>query len=241
MKRLVSALCLLLSVCVLPQTQAAAQGYGQGKAVDSLNRPTGAVEFQAEYADFGACALTDDPQQIILTFDQGYENGYTAGILDTLKEKGATAIFFLTGDYAKKEPELVRRMIAEGHVLGNHGMTHAAIPTLTDDALEEEVMSLHRYVLEHYDYEMQYFRPPCGEYDLLSLEKVHSMGYRTLFWSMAHVDWKTDDQPDPQAALAKLTADAHGGAICLLHSVSATNAQILGDLIDAFRAKGYKV
>ena len=241
MKKLITAVCLLLACTVMPQIPAAAIGYGQGKAVDAENRPTGALEFQSEYAGVGAYALTDDPARIILTFDQGYENGYTAGILDTLKEKGASAIFFLTGDYAKKEPELVRRMIAEGHTLGNHGMTHAALPSLTDAEIEEEIMSLHRYVQEHYGYDMQYFRPPCGEYDLLSLEKVHSLGYRTLFWSMAHVDWKTDDQPDPQSALAKLTADAHGGAICLLHAVSATNAQILGDLIDAFRAKRYKV
>ncbi len=241
MKKLASALCLMLSCWLLPQTEASALGYGQGKAVDEHNCPTGAADFQAEYGEYGAYALSEDASRIILTFDQGYENGYTAGILDTLKEKGVSAIFFLTGDYAKKEPALVRRMIAEGHTIGNHGMTHAAIPTLSDEALEEEIMSLHRYVQERFGYDMQYFRPPCGEYDLPSLVKIQSLGYRTVFWSMAYADWKTDDQPEPQAALEKLTNSAHGGAVYLLHSVSETNAKILGSLIDALRAKGYTV
>lgn len=241
MKKLASALCLLTALCVMPQLPVSAEGYGQGRECDAQNRPTGAVSFQEEYAEFDAYALTNDENRIILTFDQGYENGYTGKILDTLKEKHATAIFFLTGDYAKKEPDLIRRMIAEGHVLGNHGMTHAAIPTLSDSELEEELLSLHSYVQEQYGYTMQYFRPPCGEYDVCSLAKVQSLGYRTLFWSAAYVDWKTDDQPEPAASLRLLTDSAHGGAIYLLHSVSATNAEILGDLIDALRENGYTV
>ena len=230
-----------LSLLLASGFSASAEGYGQGRLRDAQNRPTGAIAFQEEYGEYGAYALSEDSSRIILTFDQGYENGYTAQILDTLKEKNATAIFFLTGDYAKKEKELVRRMIAEGHMLGNHGMTHAAIPALSDAELEEEIMSLHRYMLSEYGYEMQYFRPPCGEYDMLSLAKVQSLGYRTVFWSAAHVDWKTDDQPEPSAALDTLTDAAHGGAVYLLHSVSSTNAKILGDLIDGLRAKGYTV
>lgn len=239
MKKLVSMICVLMSAVMLPLFPAYAEGYGQGRERDAQNRPTGAVQFQAEYGEYGAYALSDDSSRIILTFDQGYENGYTAGILDTLRDKGVTAMFFLTGDYAKKEPDLVRRMIAEGHMIGNHGMTHAAIPTLSDAELEEEIMSLHAYIRDEYGYEMQYFRPPCGEYDTVSLAKVQSLGYRTVFWSAAHVDWKTDDQPDPASSLQKLTDDAHGGAIYLLHSVSSTNAEILGDLIDNLREHGY--
>ena len=157
MKKQKSVCCLLLSLCMLPQLiplTAHAEGYGQGTARDAENRPVGAVQFQEEYAEYDAYALSNDESRIILTFDQGYENGNTAQILDTLREKHASAIFFLTGDYAKKEPELVRRMIAEGHTLGNHGMTHAAIPSLSDAELEEELMSLHRYVQEQYGYEM---------------------------------------------------------------------------------------
>ena len=105
----------------------------------------------------------------------------------------------------------------------------------------EEISSLHEYVIEKYSYKMQYFRCPCGEYSEEALQTLQELGYRTVFWSSAHVDWLTDDQPDPDAALAKLVGQAHGGEILLLHSVSSTNAQILGDLIDALRAKGYTV
>ncbi len=238
MKKLAFLVTLMLCAAMHPLS-ASAVGYGQGRARDTQNRPVDAAAFTEQYAALDACALTADENRIVLTFDQGYENGYTAGILDTLKEKGVSAIFFLTGDYAKREPALVQRMIDEGHCLGNHGMRHAALPTLSDAETEAEIMELHRYVNEHYGYEMQYFRPPCGEYDEAALARVQALGYKTVFWSAAHVDWKTDDQPDPQKALSDLTEMAHGGAIYLLHSVSETNAAILGNLIDALRAKGY--
>lgn len=216
-------------------------GYGQGTAVDNLNRPTGAIEFNSQYSGIDAYALSEAENRIILTFDQGYENGYTDDILDVLKEKNVTAIFFLTGDYARKEKDLVNRMIAEGHVLGNHGMKHASLPTLTEVEAEEEIMSLHQFVLDKYNYEMQYFRCPCGEYSEESLEHLQKLGYKTLFWSYAYVDWKTDSQPSAGEGFEKLTESAHGGEILLLHSVSQTNAQILGDVIDNFRQQGFVV
>ena len=132
-------------------------------------------------------------------------------------------------------------MIDEGHMIGNHGMTHASLPKLSEEAAKEEIMSLHEYVLDNYGYEMQYFRCPCGEYSERALELVRECGYKTLFWSSAYVDWKTDAQPSPSESLAKLSASAHGGEILLLHSVSETNAHILGELIDSFRDKGFKV
>ncbi len=216
-------------------------GYGQGTATDSLNRPTDALQFNERYGDFDACAVSQDEKRIIITFDQGYENGYTEKILDTLKEKNVKAIFFLTGDYAKKEEYLVKRMIAEGHTLGNHGMTHASLPKLSQKEAEEEIMSLHNFVLNNYGYEMQYFRCPCGEYSEQALETVQKCGYKTVFWSFAYVDWKTDSQPSAAEGIEKLTKSAHGGEILLLHSVSATNAQILGEVIDNFREQGFTV
>ncbi len=218
-----------------------AVGYGQGTQVNEANIPLGALDFDAQYGKYGAYATTPDRNRIIITFDQGYENGFTGQILDTLKEKQVSAIFFLTGDYAKKEQALVRRMIAEGHMLGNHGMTHASLPLLDDAAAREEIMSLHDYVQKEYDYTMQYFRCPCGEYSEQALRTVQSCGYKTVFWSGAHVDWLTDKQPDPAQSLEKLTGTAHGGEILLLHSVSSTNAQILGELIDRLREQGYTV
>lgn len=220
---------------------AAGIGYGQGTQVDGNNVPLGALDFNAQFGQYDAYATTPDKSRIILTFDQGYENGYTAEILDVLQEKGATAIFFLTGDYAKSEPALVNRMIAEGHMLGNHSMTHASLPSLSKAAAIEELSSLHDYVIEKYSYTMQYFRCPCGEYSEEALKTAQELGYKTLFWSGAHVDWLTDKQPEPDAALEKLTSQAHGGEILLLHSVSSTNTQILGELIDNFREMGYTV
>ena len=217
------------------------KGYGQGTSTDCFNRPLDALQFNERYGDFDACAVSQDEKRIIITFDQGYENGYTEKILDTLKEKNVKAIFFLTGDYAKKEEFLVKRMIAEGHTLGNHGMTHASLPKLSQKEAEEEIMSLHNFVLNNYGYEMQYFRCPCGEYSEQALETVQKCGYKTVFWSFAYVDWITDSQPLPAEGIKKLTESAHGGEILLLHSVSATNAQILGEVIDNFREQGFTV
>ena len=236
----------LLTAAVMPCTAVYAAdntkiGYGQGTATDEKNRPGDAVQFNSRYGDLDAFALSEDEKRIIITFDQGYENGYTAKILDTLKEKDVQAIFFLTGPYAKTESALVQRMIDEGHVLGNHGMTHASLPALSDENAKEEIMSLHNYVMNNYGYQMQYFRCPCGEYSEKALETAQQCGYKTLFWSSAYVDWKTDQQPSPQEGLRKLTEAAHGGEILLLHSVSSTNAEILGELIDSFRAQGYTV
>lgn len=235
-----------LAVLLAPFTSANAAdntkiGYGQGVATDDKNRPCDAVSFNEMYGRLGACALSNDESRIIITFDQGYENGYTAKILDTLKEKNVQAVFFLTGDYAKKEHELVKRMIDEGHILGNHSMNHSSLPTISEHDAEEEIMSLHNYVLNNYGYEMQYFRAPCGEYSEQVLETIQKCGYKTLFWSYAYVDWQLKSQPEPQTALKKLTDSAHGGEILLLHSVSSTNAEILGQLIDSLRDMGYRV
>lgn len=214
-------------------------GYGQGREVDDRNCPTGALMFNEQFCDYGAYAVTDS-DKICLTFDQGYENGYTAPILDTLKKKNVKAVFFLTGDYAKRNKELVRRMIDEGHIIGNHGMAHASLPTLSEDAARDEIMSLHNYVKETYGYEMEYFRPPCGEYSEKALSIVQSCGYKTLVWSFAYCDWDVNSQPEHAASLERVTSAAHNGAIYLLHSVSETNCAILPDAIDRMRAEGFE-
>ena len=242
----INASAALLTAAFVPCTAVYAadctkKGYGQGTAVDEKNRPVDALQFNSRFGDLDAFALSEDDKRIIITFDQGYENGYTAKILDTLKAKNVQAVFFLTGPYAKTETALVKRMINEGHILGNHGMTHASLPTLSDEDAKKEIMSLHNYVMNNYGYQMQYFRCPCGEYSEQALETDKKCGYNTLFWSSAYVDWNTNSQPSPAEGLKKLTDAAHGGEILLLHSVSATNAEILGDLIDNFRAKGFKV
>lgn len=242
MKLIATALGIILACNPLPvfaDNSTQLQGYGQGIEKDETNRPLGAVDFNNCYQKSDAYSLSDDENQIILTFDQGYENGYTSKILDTLKEKNVKAIFFLTGDYAKKETALVRRMIDEGHAIGNHGMTHASFPKLSVEELKEEITSLHDFVLENYNYEMQYLRPPCGEYSEKSLQITKELGYKTIMWSFAYVDWNTENQPSPEESLQNALNCAHNGGIYLLHSVSATNCQILGSLIDGLKAKGY--
>ena len=214
-------------------------GYGQGTQVDDCNRPTGAEMFNNEMEQFGCYAMLEDNVEIYLTFDQGYENGYTEPILDTLKEKNVKAVFFLTGDYAERNEKLVRRMLDEGHIIGNHGMKHASLPTLTDEQVKTEIMSLHDFVKEKYNYEMTLFRPPCGEYSEQSMAVCNELGYKTLLWSFAYPDWDVNNQPDPTAAFDKVTKAAHGGGIFLLHSVSSTNAEILGRVIDNLREQGY--
>lgn len=231
-----TSICIAFSALTI---KSEATGFGLGKCVDSQNRPTDAVSFNEQYLQDNAYALTNDENRILLTFDQGYENGYTSQILDTLKEKNVTAIFFLTGDYAKSEDELVRRMINEGHIIGNHSMKHSSFTQISKNDMVEEITSLHDYVLENYDYEMQYFRFPCGDYDDECIKCANSLGYKTLFWSFAYVDWYTDNQPNASDAMQQICTAAHPGAIYLLHSVSATNAQILGDVIDNLRSQGY--
>ena len=159
--------------------------------------------------------------------------------MDVIEDKYGDRLKYISNK--KKGIEMVKRMIDEGHILGNHGMTHASLPTLSDKNAKEEIMSLHDYVSDTFGYQMQYFRCPCGEYSEHALEIAKECGYKSIFWSSAYVDWNTDSQPSPAEGLKKLSDAAHGGEILLLHSVSATNAEILGDLIDNFRAKGFTV
>ena len=231
-------------ICALDGTK---KGFGQGREVDELNRPLGGLMFNADYSKYGAYSLDESEgaaKQIYLTFDQGYENGFTAPILDTLKEKNVKAVFFLTGDYAKRNSELVQRMIDEGHVLGNHGMKHASIPELSAGSIadaENEIMSLHDYVKETYGYEMKYFRPPCGEYSERAAAIAQRLGYKTIFWSFAYADWDVNNQPDTAEAFERVSGAAHGGGIFLLHSVSETNCTILPEVIDSFREQGFEL
>jgi peptidoglycan-N-acetylmuramic acid deacetylase len=215
-------------------------GYGMGRQVDGENRPTGADEFNAQYSDLNAYAMNEPNSGITLTFDCGYENGNTAKILDTLKEKNVKAIFFVTGDYVKAEKPLIKRMIAEGHSIGNHGMKHKSLPGLTEEALTSEIMTLHDLVKNEFGYEMTYLRPPCGEFSEKSLSLINDLGYTTLMWSFAYVDWLENDQPDSAEALERIVSAAHGGEIALLHAVSDTNTQILPAVIDAIRANGFE-
>lgn len=216
-------------------------GWGQGTNFDDQNRPQDAVSAQNQYGNLDANFIDLSGEKVIyLTFDEGYENGYTSKILDVLKEKNVKATFFITGDYAKAEPELVKRMIAEGHVVGNHTWKHYSMPEKSLDTCRNEIKELHDYVQQNYNYEMKVFRPPMGEFSEQTLAVTQEMGYKTMFWSFAYKDWDANNQGDPATCLNKLNERLHCGAIYLLHAVSSTNADILGDFIDHAQSEGYK-
>lgn len=216
--------------------------YGYGAEVDDKNRPGGCTWYDNKWGQYAADFIHPDSQYVFLTFDEGYEYGFTPRILDTLKEKNVKAVFFCTMDFVKSHPELVQRMIDEGHVVGNHSLTHPAkgIPTLSVDDQIKEVDEVTRYVKEKFNYDMYLFRFPEGAFSEQSLAIVQSLGYRSVFWSFAHRDWYTDDQPDVQESLQNALAKVHGGEIFLLHAVSQTNTEMLADLIDGVRAKGFE-
>ena len=244
-----SALILCLSVPVfaassrdLSSLDNTIQNWGQGVQVNSRNQPVSSLDFQKKYASFQADFIGPDEKVIWLTFDEGYENGYTEQILNTLREKKCPAVFFITGQYARENPELIKQMIADGHMIGNHSWAHPAkgMPSLSVEEQTADLEKLHRYVKENYNYEMTLFRYPAGIFSEQSLAVAEKYGYRSLFWSFAYADWDPNQQPDQSQALKKLQDRLHPGSIYLLHAVSAANADILGDFIDYARSEGYE-
>jgi len=214
--------------------------YGMGVDVDSGNRPLGAVAAEREYGDKGALFIGEAAnKRLWLTFDEGYENGYTPQILDTLKAKNVRAVFFVTYDYASKNPGLIKRMIDEGHTVGNHTYSHPSLPECTPEELYNELGMLHRYIKETFNYDMYVMRPPKGEFSERVLACAKDLGYTTVLWSFAYKDWETDNQPSVDEAYSKITSKTHNGAVYLLHAVSETNTNVLGKVIDYWHENGY--
>lgn len=178
---------------------------------------------------------------IYLTFDLGYEAGYTEKILDSLKENNVKATFFITSHYVNTAPDLVKRMIEEGHIVGNHTVNHKSMPSLSDEEIKEEVMQLHQVIYEKYNYEMKYIRPPKGEYSERTLSLCEKLGYITVMWSFAYVDWDEKKQPNESEALDKITSNLHNGEIMLLHATSKTNADIMDRMIKKIKEDGYEI
>lgn len=215
------------------------QGWGQGKQVDKAKRPISCTQFQNKYGKYGAVFIKDNTKKIYLTFDEGYENGYTAKILDSLKEKKVPAVFFVTHDYAKRNHDLVQRMIDEGHVVGNHSYTHPSMPALNLTRASGEITKMDHYIKENFNYRMTLFRPPMGEFSERTLALAQRLGYKSVFWSFAYVDWNANQQMGVEKAYKKVVSGLHPGAIYLLHAVSKDNAEILGPFIDEAKKEGY--
>ena len=188
----------------------------------------------------GIAMGSNNEKNIYLTFDEGYEAGYTPQILKTLKENDVKATFFITAHYLNTQPELVKQMNDEGHIVGNHTVNHKSMPSLTETQIYSEVMDLHKSIFEKFQYEMKYIRPPMGEYSEKTLKQINSLGYRTVMWSFAYEDWNEDRQPDESKAKKKILENVHNGEIMLLHGNSKTNTNVLGDIIKEIKNMGYE-
>lgn len=200
------------------------------------------MQFQKEFEPFSAVTLDTISQEktLYLTFDCGYEHdNLTSSVLDTLKEKGVPATFFCTMDHVKSEPELISRMIKEGHIVGNHSTTHPSFAEIDRTQMAKEIEELENYLRETFGYSAKYFRFPKGEYTDSALDLVASLGYVSVFWSVAYNDWNTDNIQGKDYAVKTVMSRLHDGAIILLHSVSHDNAEALPEIIDKAREEGY--
>ena len=203
--------------------------------------PAGPVSPE-QLRELGGAYLDPDGGKVLyLTFDAGYENGYTAQILDVLREREVPAAFFLVGDYLERNPDLVRRMTEEGHIVGNHTMDHPDMSGLSGDAFAAQLGDMEALYEDITGQTLpKFYRPPQGLYSEENLKQAQALDYQTVFWSLAYADWDNNAQPDPDAAVEKLTARTHDGAVILLHATSKTNAEILDRLIGKWQEMGYR-
>lgn len=211
-------------------------GFGQEGA-----QPTGNTS-ATELATYNAYYIgSAEEKKIYLTFDCGYENGNTEAILDALKKHNATGTFFVVGHYLESAPELVKRMVEEGHVVGNHTYHHPDMASISSkEKFKEEMDGVAQAYKELTGQDITpYYRPPQGKYSKENLQIAKDLGYYTFFWSLAYVDWNVDDQPTHEEAFDKLLSRIHPGAIVLLHNTSKTNGEILDELLTKWEEMGY--
>ena len=181
-----------------------------------------------------------DSKKVYLTFDEGYEAGYTSKILEVLKQNDVKACFFITAHYVNTSSELVQKMIDEGHIIGNHTVNHKSMPSLNEEQIKSEVMQLHQTVHEKFGYEMNYIRPPKGEYSEKTVAYCNSLGYTTVMWSFAYDDWDENKQGREEYAKKKILDNIHNGAVILLHGNSKDNTNILDYCIKEIKNMGYE-
>lgn len=238
----IGMVCALRAVNRLGAAEAAAGITDWGLSFQSEGAPPVANAPQEYLRNFDALYVGDANQkEIYITFDAGFENGNTERILDALKKHGVKATFFLVGNYFETQPELVKRMAEEGHTIGNHTYSHPDMSKIGDiQSFQTELQkneALYRDILGS---EMpKLYRPPQGKFCEENLKMAQQLGYSTVFWSLAYVDWYTDDQPTPEQAFSKLLPRIHPGAVVLLHSTSSTNAEILDELLTKWEETGY--
>ena len=215
-----------------------AWGFGRGKEHSQAILDSKSFSALNKYG--GIAMGNKDSNKIYLTFDSGYEAGYTEDILATLKKTNVKATFFITAHYLNTAEDLVKKMIEEGHTVGNHTVNHKDITSLSDDELKSEIMNLHTAVVEKTGYEMKYFRPPKGEFSDYTLSFLHNLGYTTVLWSNAYDDWNSENQGRAEYGKKKLLDNLHPGCIILMHSTSRDNKDLLEDFINKARKMGYE-
>ena len=225
---------------VFDSIEASSENWGLGFSREG--QPPTANATPEQLKPYDTYYIGDTSKKIIyLTFDAGFENGNTAAILDALKKHNVKAAFFLVGNYIDTSPELVKRMLAEGHIVGNHTYTHPDMSAISSkEAFQKELNKLESLYESTTGKKMtKYYRPPQGKYSVENLKMAKEMGYKTIFWSLAYVDWYQDKQPTKEQAFKKLLGRIHPGAVVLLHSTSKTNGQILDELLTKWEEMGY--
>jgi len=181
-----------------------------------------------------------ESKKVYLTFDEGYEAGYTEKILEVLKQNDVKACFFITAHYVNTQPELVQKMIDEGHIIGNHTVNHKSMPSLSLEETKKEVMELHTAIYEKFGYEMKYLRPPKGEYSEKQVDYCNTLGYTTVMWSFAYDDWDENKQGREEYAKKKILDNIHNGCVILLHGNSKDNTNVLDYCIKEIKGMGYQ-
>ena len=227
----------LLSESVASVSGAYAWGLKRGK--DGSLPEVGTKE-AALLAEYNGCYLgSSGEKKIYLTFDEGYENGYTEKILDVLEKTGVKAVFFVTGDYYERSNDLVARMVADGHEVGNHTQGHYSMPSLSEEKIASELSELDNKFYEQFNVHMRMMRPPMGEFDEKTLSVSSELGYTCVMWSFAYKDWVADNPNGADYAYNMVMENLHDGAILLLHAVSSDNAEALERIITDAQAAGY--
>lgn len=188
----------------------------------------------------GIAMGNNEKKYVYLTFDEGYEAGYTPRILQVLKDNQVNATFFLTAHYVNTQENLVKEMIQEGHTIGNHTVNHKSMPDLNDEKVKSEVMDLHTAVFQKFGYEMKYIRPPKGEFSERTINITNNLGYVSVMWSLAYDDWDENKQGREEYGKKKILDNIHPGAVILLHGNSKDNTNILDEVIKEIKNMGYE-
>ena len=261
LKKLIPAVAMALMI-LIPGTLYLLQGRGEAEETAAVTEETASVletgawglSFQTpgqppkadvtaeQLGTYGAKYIGDTSEKVMyLTIDCGYEIGCTPTILDVLKKHNVKAAFFVVGNFIESEPDLIRRMVEEGHIVGNHTWRHPDMSEISDpESFQSQLSQVEEAYKEITGQDMpKYYRPPQGVYSESNLKMAQELGYKTVFWSLAYVDWKQDDQPAAEYAMEKLTERAHNGAVVLLHNTSTTNAEILDQLLTKWEEMGY--